>query len=57
MRNSAAPGKTRYIGSVCTQPIASPMLRPHEGVGGVTPTARNDSAASAPIIDGIEIVA
>ncbi|GAA3336647.1 hypothetical protein GCM10017714_00240 [Curtobacterium pusillum] len=45
------------MGSVCTHPTASPMLRPHDGVGGVTPTARNDSAASAPIMDGIEIVA
>lgn len=45
------------MGSVCTQPMASPMLRPHDGVGGFTPTARKDSAASAPIIEGIEIVA
>ena len=32
------------------------MDRPHDGVGGVTPTPRKDSAASAPILPGMEMV-
>lgn|GEM_PF-4998591 len=39
-----------------TQVTADPMVRPHDGVGGITPTPRKDRAASAPIFPGMEIV-
>src|SRR5690606_38235180 len=54
--NSASPGKIRYTGSTENQVTASPIDRPQEGVGGGTPTPRNESAASAPIAPGIEMV-
>src|SRR5690606_29924334 len=54
-RKSAAPGKTRYIGLVRTHSTASLIVRPHDGVGGVTPTPRNDSTASVAIIAGMMI--
>ncbi len=50
------PGKMRYIGSTWTHEIASEIERPHDGVGGLTPTPRKDRAASAPILPGIETV-
>lgn len=57
MRNSSRPGKTRYIGSVSKKSMAVLIVRPQLGVGGSTPTPRNDSAASLPIIDGMDRLA
>src|SRR5690606_2051236 len=53
--NRAPAGKMRNIGSTVTQLMASPIERPQLGVGGSTPTPRNDSVASALMRPGSEM--
>jgi hypothetical protein len=57
VRNRAAPGKIRNIGSVVVQSMAAAMVPPQLGVGGGTPAPRNDSAASRPMKVGMLTVA
>lgn len=51
------PGTSRYIGSTSYQSIASWIICPQDAVGGRTPTPRNDSAASVPMLAGTASVA
>ena len=50
--NSAMPGKNRNNGLLSIQSEASEIIRPHDAVGSLMPTPRNDSAASAVMLVG-----
>lgn len=52
MANSNADGSSTYIGSARNQVVAPESIWPHDEVGGLTPTPRKDSPASAITLDG-----
>ena len=51
------PGMEISHGSKNIRPLASEIIRPQDGVGGCTPSPRNDSAASSRMACAISSVA
>jgi hypothetical protein len=57
IRKRATPGIEINHGSKNIKPLASDIIRPHDGVGGCTPRPRNDRAASSRMAWAISSVA
>lgn len=55
--NSAPAGSSRYCGAAWYQTSAAVSICPQDGVGGFTPTPRNDRAASTLMLTGMRIAA
>lgn len=49
VRKRNEPGTMKYAGSTVYQVTESAIIWPHDGVGGSTPTPRNDRLASVPM--------
>lgn len=52
VRKSIPAGSSRYCGAAWYQTSADVSICPQDGVGGLTPTPRKESAASAEMLDG-----
>src|SRR5262245_4620926 len=56
-RNKATPGIEISHRSKNVRPLASEIIKPHDGVGGCTPSPRKDNAASSRMAGAISWVA